>query len=153
MNLSNGGMKFGRFKDGREKKGNPKTLFRASKRWKDFRAAMIEMNGATCEMCGMRYPAAKHHLLQVHHLHPDDYELLDSALFSVLCSSCHDTVERFVTRINGKAFVPPSNIQQWDALLDAHLSEPARAKWRLILSGNYQTPIKAKVPKGKKNEI
>ena len=143
MNFDNG-QKFGLFKNGKEKKGSPKTLFRQSMAWKNFRQAMIELNNATCEMCGMRYTASKHHLLQVHHLEPAFYELLDSAKFSVLCSSCHDLVERFVTRVNGGQFAPPENIREWDTLIGSHLSEPARTKWRLILSGEYQTPKKTR---------
>lgn len=156
MNLHNDGPKFGRFASGKEKKTSPKTLFRASKAWKDFRHAMIEMNGAKCEMCGIAYSANKHHLLQVHHLRPDEYELLDSAQFSVLCSSCHDSIERWVTRINGKAFVPPSNIEQWDGLIRQHLSWPARKKWEEAASGEYCVPKKQARPKslkGKKNEV
>lgn len=153
MQLGHGAMKFGRFRDGKEKKTNPKTLFRQSKRWKDFRAAMIEMNSGRCELCGMRYTASKHHLLQVHHLHPEEYENLDPAKFSVLCSSCHDLAERFVTRINGRDFSPPDNFGLWMQLLLAHISHPARQKSEAIIAGNYQETKIQKPKKVKRNEI
>jgi len=149
LNLDSG-MRFGRFANGEEKKTNPKTLFRQSKAWKDFRNAMILMNDGKCELCGIKYTPSKFHLLQVHHLDPDNYEILDPAKFSVLCSSDHDLIERFVTRINGRQFQPPENIEQWDALVRNHLSWPARKKWDDAVSGKYQAPTKAK---GKKNEV
>lgn len=148
--------KFGRFANGKERKTSPKTLFRQSKVWKDFRAAMIKMNNGTCECCGIRYPASKYHLLQVHHLQPDDYYNLDPAKFSVLCSSDHDMIERWVTRINGVYFEAPSIIQLWWPLIGQHISQPARQKLEDILAGKHtipEKPKKAKAPKRTQNEI
>lgn len=138
MIFETGAMRFGRFKNGKEKKGDPKNLFRQSKAWKDFREFMIGSQGNCCELCGMKYPGARDKMLQVHHLEPHDYFTLNMAAFSVLCSSCHDLIERFVTRINGKAFVMPKNYQKWGSLISAHLSTPARQKWEEMAEKNTQ---------------
>jgi hypothetical protein len=128
----------GRFKrNGSEKKTSPKTLFRQSKAWKDFRSAVISMGDNRCEMCGMVYRGAKGRMLQVHHLDPDNYEYLDPARFSLLCASCHDTVERHVTMINGRSYVPPSNFLEWMALIRQHLSLTAREKADSIMRNQY----------------
>jgi len=146
------GMKFGRFRDGREKKTSPKTLFRQSKVWKDFRAAMIDMNKNKCELCPMVYTGKRIHMLQCHHLRPEDYYNLDPADFSILCPSDHDLVERWVTMINGANFTPPDNFSLWMAVLLPHISQPARQKVEDILAGNYQMPEKTKKAKAPKRK-
>lgn len=151
MQLNNG-MKFGRFKDGREKKTSQKTLFRQSKVWQEFRAGMIYLQNNRCECCGMVYPGAKSRQLQVHHLFPEKYELLNPANFSVVCSSCHDLIERFVTRIKGAAFNPPDNFSLWMQLLLRHLSQEARQKAEDILAGRYTIPEKHKMGKSPKRK-
>lgn len=133
------GPKFGRFKNGAEKKTNPHTAFRQSKAWKDFRLFMIASVENQCELCGYKYPGA---LLQVHHLDPGNYTILNPAQFSVLCASDHDLIERFVNRINGRHFIAPCTIIEWNALIGKHLSNPARQKWEEIIAGIDKKQIK-----------
>ena len=125
--------KFGRFANGKPKKGDPKTLFRQGQQWKDFRALMIHINHAHCELCGCHYTGKRVRQLQVHHLDPDNYYLLNPASFSVLCSSCHDMIERFVTMIKGKNWVLPINYREWWALVGLHLSKEAREKMGALI--------------------
>jgi len=35
-------------------------------------------------------------MLQVHHIDPSRYTDLDPQMFALLCSQCHETVERFI---------------------------------------------------------
>ena len=71
--------------------GKEKTKFRSTKLWKCFRQSILDERGAVCECCGRRLPENK---LQLHHLKPNEYENLNPNNFVLLCSYCHDNVER-----------------------------------------------------------
>lgn len=59
-----------------------------SPQWKDKRGALIFKRGGKCEHCGFR------RRLQVHHLTYDRLFSEDEADLMVLCSLCHEAVER-----------------------------------------------------------
>ena len=82
---------------------NNQTKFRQSKRWKQFRLDMIFRTKCTCELCGTQYGTGKKYTqackqLQVHHLRPLEYDFLRPTLFKVVCSSCHDLIERMAVK-------------------------------------------------------
>lgn len=135
MNLStDNGPRFGRFKNGKGKKSDPKNLFRQSIKWKNFRTFMLKQNNCHCEICACHYSGKRLTQLQVHHLDPDNYEILNPASFSVLCSSCHDFVERLVTMIKGEKWALPKKYRELWALFGPHLSKAAREKFGGMIS-------------------
>jgi len=79
-----------------------KTKFRSSKEWKDFRRQLIKERGPQCELCGTKYSGKRLRMIQVHHLDPDDYTNLNPDKFVLLCSGCHDLVERISKKILSK---------------------------------------------------
>ena len=79
-------------------KTSDKTKFRQSKAWKQFRLAVIVSVQGCCELCGTQYKGKRLKMLQVHHLNPDDYFNITTGKFAVLCSSCHDLVERMAIK-------------------------------------------------------
>lgn len=68
-----------------------KTKFRNSKEWHNFRQSIIESRGSRCECCGRILPSGK---LQLHHIKPENYTDLNPDNFALLCSYCHEDVER-----------------------------------------------------------
>jgi predicted HNH restriction endonuclease len=75
---------------------NDKDRFRRKKVWKDFRSQIIKARGARCELCGIKKTARG---LDVHHLTPDAYTVLEHHRFKILCAGCHEFVERMVFRV------------------------------------------------------
>ena len=74
---------------------NKHTKFRQTADWKKFRLVLIEKCNFACQLCGTTYTGKRKKMLQVHHLLPVRYDWLEPESFKVLCSSCHDLVERF----------------------------------------------------------
>jgi len=53
------------------------------------------------------YRGVKASKLQVHHLDPDNYEVLEPDRFKVLCTTCHNEfIEIWARRILGKQWTP-----------------------------------------------
>ena len=77
-----------------------KTKFRRTRAWIEFRIGLIETRGKRCEMCGVVKRTARE--LDCHHLHPEDYANLDPDRFKILCTGCHDFVERMALRVLGR---------------------------------------------------
>lgn len=77
---------------GRHWSNMEKNAFRAKAPWKKFRAKILRDRGCKCEMCR---PGASHTAksLDLHHLRPDLYDLLDPKLFKLLCTKHHELVE------------------------------------------------------------
>ena len=73
--------------------GKEKTVFRRKKVWKDFRLLMVKSAGNRCELCGRKKIARQ---LDVHHVTPAQYDLLEPSRFKVLCTDCHYFVEHIV---------------------------------------------------------
>jgi len=73
--------------------GKEKTVFRRKKVWKDFRLLMVKSAGNRCELCGRKKIARQ---LDVHHLLPGEYDVLEPLRFKVLCTDCHYFVEHIV---------------------------------------------------------
>lgn len=72
-----------------------KTKFRRTVKWKKFRAFLLKERGRVCELCGTIKPQ----IIQVHHVHPENYTNLENPLhFKLLCSGCHDLIERFTIK-------------------------------------------------------
>lgn len=99
------------------------------------------LHNYTCELCGSVKKTGKEQAkLNVHHLIPDNYDdVTDHNNFSLLCSVCHEWVEHWVTRINGRKFAPPPTFDRVVSLLGEHLSEPARSKALELLGQNENT--------------
>jgi hypothetical protein len=87
-----------------EPNSKEKALFRGRIAWKRFRDYITEDQGYTCECCGMTYAPIRRHILNVHHLDPENYEDLNPDKFRVLCVTCHEFVEHMSKRITGKNF-------------------------------------------------
>jgi len=79
-----------------------KTRFRTLKIWKEFRQHLIEVRGPSCECCGTTYSGKRKKQLQIHHLYPSQYELLEEFRFKILCSRCHDAVETINIKLKSK---------------------------------------------------
>lgn len=92
---------------------NKHTEFRRTKVWKKFREKMLKKVDNTCELCGTIYSGKRTRQLQVHHLFPEKYELLEEVFFKVICSSCHDLIERFIRKKSWGQYS-----KSWHELLD-----------------------------------
>ena len=73
--------------------GSQKTAFRRTVAWKRFRVALLKARGLKCELCGRKKTARQ---IDVHHLTPAVYDVLEPSRFKLLCTSCHELVEGFV---------------------------------------------------------
>jgi len=65
-------------------------VYLRSRRWRDFRTAMLDLVDGTCETCGLREDESRLLVLDVHHV---TYERLGCELAEdvlVLCRPCHD---------------------------------------------------------------
>ena len=85
--------------------------FRQTKVWKEFRKKIVEERHSTCECCGIKKKG-----LQLHHIDVENYTVLDPTQFFLLCSCCHDTVERFAKRFRGKKANTIKHPDLWLAL-------------------------------------
>ena len=74
--------------------GTEKSRFRQTKTWKQFRQQLRIDRQYTCEICGIKKKTG----LQVHHLDEEHYTDLNPQKFKLLCSSCHQEVERLLRR-------------------------------------------------------
>lgn len=106
-----------------------KTKFRSSREWKEFRQSLLEERGCSCELCGTRYSGKRKRYLQVHHLDPENYKDLSPDKFVLLCSSCHEMVERISKKILSKN-TELSNKSKWIILLENYL--PFKSKDKLL---------------------
>ena len=69
-------------------KGNAeKTEFRKSKEWKLFRKQILQERGPQCECC-----LKKTRAVQLHHIDPANYTVLDPHMFALVCRSCHSCI-------------------------------------------------------------
>jgi hypothetical protein len=67
-------------------------VYLRSNRWRQFRAAMLDLVDGTCERCGLREDESRLLVLDVHH---QTYERLGCELpddVLVLCRPCHDAM-------------------------------------------------------------
>ena len=95
------------------------TKFRSTTRWRQFRARLLEEREFKCACCGIK----KKKGLQIHHKRPDKYTDLEiHEDFVVLCSDCHDLVEKFARRFRGKKKNTIINADLWFALLGSFFS-------------------------------
>ena len=83
--------------------GDQKKLFRGRKAWKEFRDREIKARGCKCELCEGDYKG-KAERLELHHLDPAKYDLLDPDLFKSLCSTCHEYVEFWIKKLGSPKF-------------------------------------------------
>ena len=97
-----------------------KTRIRNSVRWKRFRKYMIEKVNYTCELCGTRYYGERKKILHVHHLNDSiyTYDDFNENNFRVLCSACHDMVEKIIIK-NNKNTLPNKVAIWWQMLFNA----------------------------------
>ncbi len=97
-----------------------KTKIRNRVKWKKFRKYMIEKVNYTCEMCGTRYYGSRKKILHVHHLNDSiyTYDDFNENNFRVLCSDCHDMVEKIIIK-NNKNTLPEKVSIWWQMLLTA----------------------------------
>ncbi len=65
--------------------------------WKRFRSEQIQARGNRCELCGSIKKSDKD--LDLHHLHPNEYDNLDPKLFKLLDTKCHELVEWVAIRL------------------------------------------------------
>ena len=89
------------------------TKFRSTTRWRVFRKSLLEARGYQCACCGIK----KKKGLQIHHKDPENYLDLTPEKFVILCSGCHDLVEKFAKRFRGKKANTITNADLWYALL------------------------------------
>lgn len=69
-------------------KGNKeKDDFRKTKEWRLFRKQIIEERSTYCECCGKKTKA-----LQLHHIDPAHYTILDPRMFALVCRHCHQAI-------------------------------------------------------------
>jgi len=73
--------------------GQSKTKFRRTITWRAFRSSIIKARGCRCELCGRTKTSRG---LDLHHLTPAVYSLLEPERFRLLCTGCHELVESFV---------------------------------------------------------
>lgn len=90
--------------------------FRGTAIWKDFRAKMIMSVGGECELCGTRYTGKRTRQLNVHHIDPVNYYDLTPTNYRVVCSSCHDLIERMLIKKSWGRYT-----ELWHGLLDKFL--------------------------------
>lgn len=77
-----------------------KTRFRTTKKWKVFRNKIIEKFDSKCQLCNTKYYGKRKKMLNIHHIYGDEeYDNLDEKRVCVLCSSCHDLVEKILIKI------------------------------------------------------
>ena len=97
-----------------------KAKIRNRVKWKRFRQYMIEKVNYTCEMCGTKYYGSRKKILHVHHLNDSiyTYDDFNENNFRVLCSDCHDMVEKMIIKIN-KNTLPETVSIWWRMLLNA----------------------------------
>lgn len=98
-----------------------KTRFRSSKVWKEFRLLFIKQTGGLCEMCGTKYTGKRLSMLQLHHLDPAHYTLLEPNRFKLCCQPCHDLIERMYVKFNGKNSNLIPYQDKWNDLLKGFL--------------------------------
>ena len=111
---------------------NDKKKFRAKKEWKEFRLVLMEERGCSCELCGTTYKGTRKRGIQAHHLFPDQYTNLDPSKFVLLCSSCHDLVERISRKIlSGNTIL--RNKELWYQLLKDVLPDRAKESFEMYL--------------------
>lgn len=61
--------------------------------WTRFRTSILKTRGKRCELCGRAKTARQ---LDLHHVTPDAYTLLEPHRFKLLCTGCHEFVENIV---------------------------------------------------------
>ena len=116
------------------------TKFRTTTRWRKFRIQLLEERGYKCQCCGIK----KKKGLQIHHKRPDKYTDLDiHEDFVVLCSDCHDLVEKFAKRFRGKKKNTITNANLWFTLLSPFFSIEPETKDGLVY---YQEEIPCTQP-------
>jgi 5-methylcytosine-specific restriction endonuclease McrA len=69
-----------------------KRRYRQRKKWIEFRLARLEEADYRCYLCGGK----KKKGLQIHHIDPDTYGHERPEDVAVLCSSCHQELERLL---------------------------------------------------------
>jgi predicted HNH restriction endonuclease len=95
-----------------------KIKFRTTKEWKIFRTNMLLFAECTCDLCGTQYKGKRTKMLQVHHLEPENYTALFPDKFKVVCSSCHDLIERFSIKKSWGVYE-----EKWKALLEPFMAK------------------------------
>lgn len=95
---------------------NLHTQFRSKKKWKLFRQHLLKIHNNTCQLCGATYKNKRCRQLQAHHLYPQMYDLLLPCLFKLICSGCHDLVERMYVKKDWGQYK-----ELWHQLLDDFL--------------------------------
>jgi hypothetical protein len=102
-----------------------KTKFRTRVAWRSFRKEKLQTCENRCELCGTKYSGKRTKMLQVHHHDPDNYDDLTADKFSVLCSGCHEVVEKISKKLKAKNYTL-INEEKWQGLLFEHLDYEAR---------------------------
>jgi len=96
-----------------------KTKYRSTKEWKEKRKQLLEDLDSTCQLCGKRYTGKSKRLLQVHHINTDSYGNEQDGDITLLCSSCHQYLERLYKVVRGKNSKP----NKWYPIFNKLLSE------------------------------
>jgi predicted HNH restriction endonuclease len=94
-----------------------RTNFRLTVAWKQFRETFVVRENGCCELCGTKYYGKQKKSLQLHHLDPAHYDDLNPLKFKLLCSGCHDLVERFAMKLKGSKKDEIKNKAKWIDLL------------------------------------
>jgi hypothetical protein len=113
---------------------NAHTKFRQSKVWALFRIQKLKEVNNTCELCGTQYKGKRTKMLQVHHLDPENYTVLDPKKFKVPCSSCHDLIERFTVK---KSWGVYENL--WKKLLEPFMAKTTISELKVTSQVTKQT--------------
>lgn len=106
-----------------------KTKFRQTQKWKVFRAFFLKKTNSSCELCGSVYSGKRKRMLQLHHRDPDNYTDLNPEKFRLICSGCHEMVEKISKKVlsNNSSLV---NKEEWYILLKNFL--PFKVEKRLL---------------------
>ena len=99
--------------------------FRTSAKWKKFRLGLVDQQNGTCALCGTRYYGKQKKYLQLHHLDPAYYDDLNPEKFQLICSSCHDMVEKMITKIEGSKSISIPRLDAWLDLILDYITVPA----------------------------
>lgn len=97
-----------------------KAKIRSRVSWIKFRKYMIMKANSTCELCGTKYFGKRQKLLNVHHMNESiyTYDDFNENNFRVLCSDCHDLVEKVIIK-NNLNTLPKKVSIWWQMLLNA----------------------------------
>jgi hypothetical protein len=91
-----------------------KAAFRSGIEWKTFRAGIIIVRNSTCDSCGVIVVPKNTKRLHLHHMHKEDYTVLEPDRFALLCRDCHSYLHHLESRLRGrKGILSDTGLISW----------------------------------------